>query len=68
MKEAKQVFNGVTVIFLVILVFWFFQLNYSDLSFKENSNAYLGMSSVILMIFAIQMIKRSIKKNSQKKE
>jgi uncharacterized membrane protein len=68
MKGAAKVFNVITIIFIIILVFWFTQLNYEDLSFKENRNVYFGMLSVVLMIFAIQMIKRSIVKNHQKKQ
>jgi len=68
MKGATTVFNVITIIFIIILIFWLTQLNYSDLSFKENSNTYLGISSVAMMIFAIQMIKRSIKKAGEKKE
>ena len=62
MKGATKVFNAFTIIFAVILIFWLTQLNYSDLGFKENRNTYLGISSVLLMMYAIQMIKRSINK------
>lgn len=62
MKTAATVFNAITIIFAIILVFWLTQLNYDDLSFKENSNVYFGIGSVSLMIFAMQMIKGSIKK------
>ena len=55
-----------TIIFIAILIFWFTQLNYQDLSFEENRNVYFGISSVALMIFGLQMIKRSIKKNTKK--
>ena len=65
MKGAAIVFNGMTIIFGVILVFWMTQLNFDDLSFKENKNAYFGMGSVSLMIFALQMIKRSINKKNK---
>ena len=62
MKTAVTVFNVITIIFVIILVFWLKQLNFDDLSFKENSNVYFGIGSVSLMIFAMQMIKNSIKK------
>jgi len=62
MKTAVTVFNVITIIFVIILVFWLTQLNFDDLSFKENSNVYFGIGSVSLMIFAMQMIKNSIKK------
>ena len=62
MKTAAIVFNAITIIFVVILIFWVTQLNFDDLSFKENSNVYFGMGSVFMMIFAMQMIKGSLKK------
>lgn len=68
MKGAAKVFDVMTIIFVIILIFWFVQLNYSDLSFQENRNAYLGISSVLFMIFAMQMIKRSLKKGKKKEE
>ena len=65
MKGAAKVFNVMTIIFVLILIFWLTELNYSDLSFKENRSAYFGMSSIALMIFAMQMIKRSLTKSKQ---
>ena len=62
MKTAVTVFNVITIIFVIILVFWLTQLNFDDLSFKENSNVYFEIGSVSLMIFAMQMIKNSIQK------
>ena len=64
MKGAAKVFNAISILFVIILIFWFTQINYSDVSFEENRNAYLGISSVLLMIFAMQMIKRSINKKN----
>lgn len=66
MQTAAKIFNAMTIIFIAILIFWFTQLNYQDLSFEENRNVYFGISSVALMIFGLQMIKRSIKKNTKK--
>ncbi|MCH2217795.1 MAG: hypothetical protein MK076_06925 [Flavobacteriales bacterium] len=60
MKAVAKVFNAMSIIFVVILIFWLVKLNYNDLSFKQNRSAYLGISSVLLMIFALQMIKRSV--------
>lgn len=68
MNGAAKIFNIITIIFAIILIFWLTELNYSDLSFKKNRSAYFGMSSVALMIFAMQMIKRSLKKNGQEKD
>ena len=33
MKTAVTVFNVITIIFVIILVFWLTQLNFDDLSF-----------------------------------
>ena len=68
MQAAAKIFAVITIIFVAILIFWFTQLNYEDLSFKENRNVYFGMSSVALMIFGLQMIKRSIKKSGEKQK
>jgi uncharacterized membrane protein len=68
MNGAVKVFNAITLIFLAILIFWLTQINYQNLTFKENRSAYLGIASILLMVFAIQMIKRSIAKNHQKKQ
>ena len=62
MKQARIVFNAITLIFVIILIFWFTQLNYNDLGFTENNNVYFGVGSICLMIFAMQMIKSSINK------
>ena len=67
MKKAGIVFNAFTIIFGLIFIFWLTQLNYSDLSFTENRNVYFGIFSTGLMIFAMQMIKGSIKKAEEKK-
>jgi len=65
MKGAIQVFNVITIIFALILIFWLTQLNYNNLSFQENRNAYFGMLSVLLMMLAIQLIKRGINKKNK---
>ena len=67
MKTASKIFKVFTIIFVLVLIFWFTQLNYRDLSFQENSNIYFGISAVILIIFALQMIKKSIEKNNERK-
>jgi hypothetical protein len=61
MKIIKTVLNTLSIIFLIILFFWVTQINYSDLSFKENSSPYLGISTMLMISFAMQMIKRGIK-------
>lgn len=61
----KKVFNALTVIFIIILIFWFTQVNYNDLSFKKNISPFLGILSMSMMIFAMQMIKKGIKKKNE---
>ena len=61
MKTVKKVFNVLSIIFIIILIFWFTQINYNDLSFKENTSPYFGILSIILMLFALQLIKKGIK-------
>ena len=61
MKIIKKVFNVLSIIFIIILIFWFTQINYNDLSFKENISPYFGILSMILMSIAMQLIKRGIK-------
>lgn len=61
----KKAFNIITIIFILILIFWFTKINYSDLSFDENRNSYLGIAAVLLMIYAIQLIKEGINKKNK---
>lgn len=62
MKNIKIVFNIFSIIFAIILIFWITQINYDDLSFKENLSAYLGILSMSMMAIAMQMIGRGINK------
>ncbi|MEN8777379.1 MAG: hypothetical protein ABF263_01725 [Polaribacter sp.] len=62
MKNIKIVFNIFSIIFAVILIFWITQINYDDLSFKENLSAYLGILSMSMMTIAMQMIGKGINK------
>ncbi|WP_079738636.1 hypothetical protein [Polaribacter sp. KT 15] len=61
MKKVKTVFNIFSIIFLIILIFWITQVNYNDLSYKENASAYLGILSSAMMSLALQLIIRGIK-------
>lgn len=65
MKAASKIFSAMTIIFMIILVIWFTQINYNNLSFRENVSAYLGIASASLMIFAMQLIKRQINKKNK---
>jgi len=62
MKNVKIIFNVLSLFFLIILVFWCTQINYSDLSFKENISPYLGILSMSMMSIAMHLIGRGIQK------
>jgi hypothetical protein len=65
MKKIKTVFNIFSIIFVIILIFWFTKINYQDFSYKANSSAYLGILSSSMMAFALQMIKVGIKEKKE---
>ena len=62
MKNIKIIFNLLSIIFVIILFFWITQINYSNLSYKENVSPYLGILSMSMMSIAMLMIGRGIKK------
>ena len=66
MKSVQLVFNAMSLIFVCILIFWFTQLNYENLGFNENKNTYFGIGAVVLILFALQMIKSSISKKNNR--
>lgn len=61
MKGTAKVFNGISIIGIVIIAFWIFQIDYNNLSFKNNSSAYLGIASMTMLIITMQLISRQIK-------
>lgn len=67
MKKVKKLFNILTIIFFIILIFWFTQLNYNDLSFYKNLSPYLGILSMSMMIIIMQMVKKGIKNKEDAK-
>ncbi|CAL2086104.1 conserved hypothetical protein [Tenacibaculum sp. 190524A05c] len=62
MKSLVKVFNALSIIFLIILIFWIVVIDYKDLSFKNNISPYFGIFSMVLMLIAMEFIKRGIKK------
>jgi hypothetical protein len=62
MKKINIGFIILFIFVIVSIVFWVTQINFDNLSFKENSSPYFGISSLLLMSFALKMIKRGIKK------
>ncbi|ALJ03765.1 hypothetical protein APS56_00745 [Pseudalgibacter alginicilyticus] len=54
MKKARL---GITILSAILLVIWGFKLDYNDLSYKNNSTAYLGiLIMLLLIIFGIRQI------------
>jgi len=62
MKNINIVFNALSIIFLVILIYSITQINFDDVSYKENSSQYILILSMTLMAVAMQMIKLGINK------
>ncbi len=48
-----------SILFGVILIGWFTQIDYTNLSFKNNTSPYLGIASATLFIFVMQFVKRN---------
>ncbi len=59
MKNARL---GITVFAVVLLVVWIAKLDFSDLSYNNNSTAYLGILIMsLLIIFGVRQIKKNKK-------
>jgi 4-amino-4-deoxy-L-arabinose transferase-like glycosyltransferase len=59
MKNARL---GITVFAVVLLVVWIIKLDFSDLSYNNNSTAYLGILIMsLLIIFGVRQIKKNKK-------
>ena len=61
MKRVKAI-NAISILATIIVVVWFTEINYSDLSIGENRSAYLGILSMVLITIAMQLEKRRLKK------
>ena len=42
--------NIISLLSSTLIVFWVINLNYDDLSWKENTAAYLGIGAMILLL------------------
>ena len=59
MKKARL---GITIISAILLVVWIFKLDFDDLSYKQNSTAYLGILIMfLLIIFGVRQIRKDKK-------
>ncbi|AZJ31414.1 hypothetical protein SAMN05444344_2185 [Tenacibaculum mesophilum] len=61
MKIAAKFFDIISILFGIILVLWFTQIDYSNLSFENNISPYLGIFTALLFIFVMQFAKRNQK-------
>ncbi len=54
MEKARL---GITILSFILLVAWLFKVDYTDLSYKNNSTAYLGiLIMLLLIIFGIRQL------------
>lgn len=53
---------GITIVSAILLIIWVLKLDYNDLSYKNNSTAYLGiLIMVLLIVFGVRQIKKDKK-------
>lgn len=60
--NTKLIKNIFTLVFAMLLLFWLFQIDWSNLSSKNNSGAFFGVLAGTLFIVALQV------KNKEPKE
>ena len=59
MNKARLV---ITLVSAILLVAWLFKIDYTDLSYENNSTAYLGiLIMILLIIFGVKQIKKNKK-------
>ncbi len=57
--------TGATVIIVLcvaIIIFWLFEVDYKNIGFNHNRSAYLGIITMLLLIFNMTLVKRKLKK------
>jgi uncharacterized membrane protein len=62
-KEAGA--TVVIVLCIAMLLFWLTDVDYQDLGFNHNRSAYLGISTMLLLIFNMILVKRKQKKQKK---
>ncbi len=60
--NTKLIKNIFTAVFALVLIFWLFQIDWNNLSSKDNSGAFFGVLAGMLFIISLQM------KNKEPKE
>ncbi|GAA3626098.1 hypothetical protein [Flavivirga jejuensis] len=59
MNKAR---SAITIISVILLIAWLFKIDYNDLSYKNNSTAYLGiLIMILLIIFGVKQIAKNKK-------
>ncbi len=60
--------NRITLIVFaaIVIAVQLFHINYNDLSWAVNASAYIGISSMVLLIIAMVVSNRHDKKNQAK--
>lgn len=54
--------TAILVLSTAVMIFWFFEIDYKDLGFNHNRSAYLGIITMLLLMFNMILIKRKQKK------
>ena len=60
--NAKLVKNIFTLLFAMFLLFWLFQIDWSNFTSKKNSGAFFGVLAGAMIIVSLQL------KNKEKKD
>lgn len=63
-----KVFNGITVIAVVIIIFWLFNIDYNDLSWKNNMSPYLSIIALVIISISLQIQRITIVKKKKNKD
>lgn len=63
-----KVFNGITVIAIIVIVFWIINLDYSDLSWNTNSKVYSSIIALVLIGIGMQYNRVKLQRKEQNEE
>ena len=60
-KLIKNIFTG---LFVLLLLFWLFQIDWNNVASKTNSGAFFGVLSAVLFIISMQIKNKEPKKDN----
>lgn len=60
--NTKNIKNIITVILVIGLLFWLLQIDWSNIFNKNNSGAFLGVLTAVMIIFSLQIRNKESKK------